>query len=268
MERFNSIYPFTTENIAGYMSDLDLTNKKTITVTGSGDHVINAIAKGSNDITTFDLNPRAKYYMDLKIGSIKKLSFEEFLDIFLYIDDEIDSKFIKSLDIPEESKDYWLKLIRNSKWYNLAYSKLFNRKHFNPDSKIWENIYLEKDYYEKVKRRLNDVSIRHINSNLKDLVLDDDFDYMFLSNISDYLYLMFKGNELEEYKLLLDRFLEKVKTIYFAYLYDYGTNEPRTDIDDLDRVKEVFHEYDKKTFRSALENEKNKTDGILILRRK
>lgn len=28
MEKFNSIYPFTTENIAGYMKDLDLTNKR------------------------------------------------------------------------------------------------------------------------------------------------------------------------------------------------------------------------------------------------
>ena len=38
MERFNKVYPFTTENIAGYM-DMDLTNKRIITVTGSGDHI-------------------------------------------------------------------------------------------------------------------------------------------------------------------------------------------------------------------------------------
>ena len=31
MERFNSIYPFTSENIAGYMKELDLTDKKVIT---------------------------------------------------------------------------------------------------------------------------------------------------------------------------------------------------------------------------------------------
>ena len=29
MERFNKVYPFTTENIAGYM-DMDLTGKKII----------------------------------------------------------------------------------------------------------------------------------------------------------------------------------------------------------------------------------------------
>ena len=51
MERFSSIYPFTTENIAGYMSELDLKGKKVITVTGSTDHIINAIVCGTTDIT-------------------------------------------------------------------------------------------------------------------------------------------------------------------------------------------------------------------------
>lgn len=44
-EEFHAVYPFTTENIAGYMEDLDLSNKKIITVTSSSDHIINAIAR-------------------------------------------------------------------------------------------------------------------------------------------------------------------------------------------------------------------------------
>ena len=56
MEKFNSIYLFTTENIKGYMDELDLTNKKIITVTASSDHIINAILKGATKILTFDIN--------------------------------------------------------------------------------------------------------------------------------------------------------------------------------------------------------------------
>ena len=78
MERFSSIYSFTTENIAGYMNELDLTDKKVITVTGSSDHIINVILKGCTDITTFDINPLTKYYMDLKLSAIKELSYKEF----------------------------------------------------------------------------------------------------------------------------------------------------------------------------------------------
>ena len=80
MGRFNSIYPFTSENIAGYMKDLDLTGKKVITVTGSTDHILNAILQGATEITTFDINPLTKPYMDLKISALKNLSYEDFIN--------------------------------------------------------------------------------------------------------------------------------------------------------------------------------------------
>ena len=85
MERFDSIYPFTTENISGYMSSLDLSNKRVITVTGSGDHVINAIKAGSSEITTFDINPLSKNNLDLKLSGIKFLSYEDFLGCHINI---------------------------------------------------------------------------------------------------------------------------------------------------------------------------------------
>ena len=85
MERFNSIYPFTTENIAGYMKGLDLVNKRVICVTGSGDHVLNIVLLGCKNILTFDVNPLTKYYMDLKLSAIKYLSYKEFLDFLLYV---------------------------------------------------------------------------------------------------------------------------------------------------------------------------------------
>lgn len=267
MERFNSIYPFTTENIRGYMHDLDLTNKKVITVTGSGDHVLNAIAQGSKEITTFDYNPLTKYYLDLKLASIKELSLEEFKETFLYLEKEIDISFLKGLEMPKESKDYWSKQMSILHWTYLAHSSLFNRKYFNPNSKIWENIYLDEDKYKKVKNAIDDVCINYIQSNLLDLSIDKDYDYMFLSNISDYLYLMFKDNELEEYNKLLKKFQEHIENIYFAYVYDIWDTNLRTDIDDPKKVKKVFKNFERKEFDSALENTVKVRDSVLILRR-
>ena len=91
MGRFNSIYPFTSENIAGYMKDLDLTSKKVITVTGSTDHILNTILQGATEITTFDINPLTKPYMDLKISALKNLSYEDFIKLL-----SNKSNFIKS----------------------------------------------------------------------------------------------------------------------------------------------------------------------------
>ena len=269
MERFNNIYPFTTENIAGYMNDLDLTNKKIITVTGSSDHIINAILKGSTNITTFDINPLTKYYIDLKLSAIRELSFDDFLKILLnYNNSSLDKDIILNLNMNKESKEFWIKqytLYKNG--VNLKQSSLFNTKYFNPQSKIWQNLYLEKSNYKIVKERLKTSKITFINKNLLDLEIKEEYDYMFLSNISDYLNKLFEKNSLINYNKLLTSYLNYVKYIYFAYLYDIGNSNPRSEIDDLNKVTQIFKNVTIKTFRSALENEKEKKDGVLILRR-
>lgn len=267
MERFDSIYPFTTENISGYMSSLDLSNKRVITVTGSGDHVINAIKAGSSEITTFDINPLSKNNLDLKLSGIKFLSYEDFLDIFLYDNLNIDKSFIRNSDMPNDSRNFWLEKLKDKSWLDLKKSSLFNRKYFNPESKLWENMYLDEDSFYKVKKSLENANISFINCNLKDLRLTEQFDYMFLSNISDYLKGIYGSDYLKQYYNLLQTFLKNVKEIYFAYLYDFGNNNPRSDIDNIDLIKNEFVNFDKKIFRSALEETKEKEDCVLILRR-
>lgn len=265
MARFDSIYPFTTENIAGYMNDLDLTGKRIITVTGSADHILNAILKGATDITTFDINPLTEKYMDLKISVIKKLSYNEFLNIFLFDDVNIDYNIITSLDMSLESKNFWIKQLETQN--KLLHSSLFNTKYYNPTSKLWQNIYLKEDNYNLLKTKLNNVNINFICTSLKDLELTQDYDYMFLSNISDYLNLMFTDDLLVSYKNLINKFLKRVKVIYFAYLYDIENKNFRSDIDDLNKVKKVFSNFEVVTFNSALETAKtNIKDGVLILK--
>ena len=63
---FQRLYPFTTENIAGYIDKFNLKGKSLLTVGSSADQVINAIYKGSKDITLYDVNIFAKYYYYLK----------------------------------------------------------------------------------------------------------------------------------------------------------------------------------------------------------
>lgn len=270
MARFDSIYPFTTENIAGYMKDLDFTNKKIITVTGSADQIMNIILNGATDITTFDSNPLTEKNMDLKMSAFNSLDYDEFLKVFLYETDiSLDYNIISNLEMPLDSKIFWLQQLEkyNRSGIKLRKSELFNTKYFNPDSKLWQNLYLTRENYNKVKENINKVKINFINTNLKDLKIEDEYDYMFLSNISDYLNLMYKDNPLESYKELLLKFQEKIKIIYFAYLYDIGNKNPRSEIDDLEKVKKVIGTFEIETFKSALETEKELKDGVLILKR-
>ena len=270
MERFNSIYPFTSENIAGYMKNLNLTNKKVFTVTGSTDHILNAVLQGVTDITSFDINPLTKPYMDLKISAVKNLSYEEFIQFLLFESKmNLDYNLISGLDMFNESKNFWLEQLSkfNNNGNELRNSPLFNTKYFNPYSKLWQNLYLEKSKYNLLKQKLKNVDITFINASLKDLRIEDNFDYMFLSNIADYLNLMYNRDELRKYRDLLNKFQERVNIIYFAYLYDIGNSNPRTEIDDLRKVKEIFSNFQKVEFKSALEgSSKNKKDGVLILK--
>ncbi len=271
MGRFNSIYPFTSENIAGYMKDLDLTSKKVITVTGSTDHILNAILQGATEITTFDINPLTKPYMDLKISALKNLSYEDFIKLLLFESNmNLDYSIISSLDMSDESKMFWLEQLSkyNNSGIELRNSSLFNTKYFNPNSKLWQNLYLEKNKYNLLKQQLKDTNITFINTSIKDLKVDEHFDYMFLSNISDYLSLMYDIDTLKQYRDLLIEFQKKIDIIYFAYLYDIGNSKPRTEIDDLNKVKEIFSNFQQVNFTSALEGSvQEKQDGVLILKR-
>lgn len=271
MGRFNSIYPFTSENIAGYMKDLNLTGKKVITVTGSTDHILNVILQGATEITTFDINPLTKPYMDLKISALKSLAYEDFINLLLFESNmNLDYSIISSLDMSDESKMFWLEQL--SKFDNngieLRNSSLFNTKYFNPNSKLWQNLYLEKSKYNLLKQQIKDANITYINTSLKDLKVDEHFDYMFLSNISDYLSLMYSCDILKKYRDLLIEFQKRIDIIYFAYLYDIGNSNPRTEIDNLKKVKEIFSYFQQGEFKSALEgSSQDKKDGILILKR-
>jgi len=269
MGRFDSIYLFTTENIAGYMRDLDLTGKKVVTVTGSTDHIINIVARGAKEILTFDINPLVKEYMDLKLSAIRTLSFKEFV-LFLLFDSPMSFAYeiIKDLPLLESSKRYWLNLLStfNNDGLLLKHSSIFNLKYFNPKSKLWQNLYLDEQTYLGVQKRLMDVEIKYVNCDLKKLDLKEDFDYMFLSNISDYIKDMYESG-LISYRELMKKFLMKVKTIYMAYLYDIGNKNPRSEIDDLNNVSRLFSNYEVKKFKSALETNESKEDGVIILRK-
>lgn len=48
-------YPFTTENISGYVKEFDLNNKSLLTLGSSGDQVINASLFNCKDIHVVDI---------------------------------------------------------------------------------------------------------------------------------------------------------------------------------------------------------------------
>lgn len=110
------------------------------------------------------------------------------------------------------------------------------------------------------------VKIKFLKSNLKNLKIDEKYDYMFLSNISDYINTFYEDNYLINYKKLIFNFLENVKVIYFAYIYDVESIEKRSSIDNIENVKELFENIKIKKFKSALLNVKTDTEDAVLIK--
>ena len=157
-------------------------------------------------------------------------------------------------------------LLCNYSGLKMKHSDLFNVKYFDFQNKIDCNLYLNEKKYAIIKDRLGLVKIKFIKSNLKDLKLNENYDYMFLSNISDYINTFYSDDYLVNYKKLIFKFLEKVKIIYFAYIYDVASKEKRSSIDNIESVKELFGDIKVKKFKSALLNVKTDAEDAVLIK--
>jgi len=231
---FYKIYPFTTENINGYLSKYDLNNSSVLTVGSSADQVINSYLLGANNVTLFDVNPFCKYFYELKCAAIKALSIDEFLTYFCYYN------YPKSFTKNKYSFNYPLYL-KISKYlsgeakvfWDTLYSKFsplsIRKRLFNRDENLFRvvlktNDYLKEDNFNKLKKNILDFSPTFIQSDVRDICthLKEKYDYILLSNIACFMEGMYDNVLLEFRKnmLLLKDFLNNDGVMFMAYLYD------------------------------------------------
>ena len=186
---FNRIYPLTNEELNKYFAKLNLKDKKVLTVGSSGDQILYSLAYGAKDITHIDINPFAKFYIDLKIAAIKNFDYKDFKRFFHY-------------------------RLRAS---NIIKSKLYRKvSHLLPDDSkyFWDNIFIECDYLAGFTHGANEVLDHYVYdekqfnaiksillkgdfklefgcldiANILPFVKDKKYDAIFLSNIYDYIY--------------------------------------------------------------------------------
>ena len=64
------IYLFTTENISGYINDMDLKDKSLLTLGSSLDQAYNALLLGASQIDVFDINVNVEKFHKVKSNLI------------------------------------------------------------------------------------------------------------------------------------------------------------------------------------------------------
>lgn len=114
-------------------------------------------------------------------------------------------------------------IVNNS--YNIKTDSIYYD--FNNKLSLMEkmNSYINPKRYNKLSSILREKQIEFFNidiDNLPELLKGEKFDLILLSNISDYIHLIYKENDLERYRDLIDR-LEDLLNLYgiiqVGYIY-------------------------------------------------
>lgn len=287
---YSQLYMFTTENIKGIINKIDLNNKKILTVCSSSDHLFNFLLEGSSTVETFDVNIFTEYFFYLKRATIINLTYNEFLEFFFPKYKNKKKVFSKDTynlikkDIPEGRVRYfWDELFTNYSSSKLYNSSLFIKNKPSLKTIIYCNKYLnnESNYNSLKKILINYNKLNFYNINIFNDVpkLDSKVDFIYLSNIFDYLIAKNKIEYLNKIKDLVLKFSNNLKDtgmIGVCYLYCYldgywytiKDNNLQTLVNENDFIKKEYKIID---FRSSLNIKSTRTkdiDALMLYKKK
>ena len=241
----SQIYIKSNERINDYINYLR--NKKDVlSVIASGDQIINMVLNGSKNIDAFDISVFPKYYLRLKLGALKCLTREQYLDFFYRLDkddEEYDDMYYDLIryNLDSNTKEFWTSLIDFFDWKEITSSPLFSSEEIDVSDVIIQNEYLENDKYSKLKNMVDNVNINTFNGNIFDLDFKDKYELIYLFNIIYY-------NNIKKYKELMDSYKLNPNGIILSYLYN-----------SLDKIDNYFSDDS-----YYVEKFKNNNAGVLI----
>lgn len=248
------LYPFTNENINGYYSKLDFKDKKVLTVTSSGDHALNAFVNGAKEVSSFDSNPLAKYYSELKVAGIKTLDLEEFLLFFYnknlfkkqkcYLDKNVYKNNLREV-LDNNNKSFWDYIFNNFNPNELYKSSLFSYDFLSKNGLFEANKYLNRKDYILLKNIINEVKIKYYDININNLdKLNNRFDLIFLSNIVAFINDENALERLKHLKNIFNNIINDNGSIVLNYYYSNLLHPKNKDlVYDFIKLKDIFSEY-------------------------
>ncbi len=216
-------YLWTNENMYLY-DDEDLSDKKILTVTSSGDHALNAVLNGAKKIDSFDINLYSKYISALKIAMIKKYDYIAFLYRVNWIENIGGLNFNAEKNMAEELKEY-LTYDEYMFWKTEEYLRINNKINFYDivNTNLYRNLnrYNNLCSYKKLRKMLGDVSISYSNFDIKDISdnVNQKYDEIYVSNILEFF--LSSDKEYKEVMRSLDGILNKKGKIHG---YDFNRN--------------------------------------------
>lgn len=278
--QFKRIYPFATENVAGCFSGYDFKDKDCLTVLGSGVQALYMFMKGAKSVCAFDINSLSIYYYEFLKAFIRSgLDFSSYRKLFIKSFGNKDNTYKQILDCMDGDYRNYFKVLYDKYGSSiLSNRKLFNTVVISKYACAKYNDIFRKENLEVLRSKINDLDFRFINSDINNLELDRSYDFMYFSNIMQYVSEMYNDNminSLSKYRELLLKFkelLNKGGSMYASYIYGIDLLAiPNMDVFCLASIEHVF-EHDLIEYKSfnAFKNkfsafiEGASKDGVLV----
>jgi len=281
------LYPFTNENINGYYSQIDFKDKKILTVTSSGDHALNAFVNGAKNVTTFDSNPLAKYYSELKVAGIKTLDLEEFLLFFYnknlfreqehYLNKKVYKNYLREV-LDDDNKNFWDYVFNFYDYKELYKSSLFSYDFLSKKGLFEANKYLDSKDYILLRKILENKKIDYYDYNINNLnKINNKFDLILLSNIIAFINDENTLERLKHLKNIFNNIINDNGNIVFNYYYSNLLHSKNKNlVYNFNELEDILKEYKHEilTFESSVNLDRNKIfrnylskDKVLILKK-
>lgn len=257
IKEYQLLYPFTTENIAGYINQFNLSNGNLLTVGSSGDQIINASLYDCQNIVCLDICPYAKFYTYLKISCLLELNKNEFLKFLSYkykplrynksaFNNIIYKKIKSTLRLLDyESYLFWDELFSNFKGLNIR-RELFYYDEYPSEVIIKCNPYLQSDIlYDETKKKIKKTKLEFITDDIIKARIDKQFNSIWLSNIGTNISRHFLKIMIDNVSKNLDN--NGILLLSYLYKMEFVKNVPHqldwSPIYNLERTLELLQEY-------------------------
>ncbi len=281
----SAIYPFATENLAGYFPLLDIRDKSILTVSASGDQIINSHLLKAKEVMSFDSNRLSAFITELKIVGLQRFSYQDYLSFFLKGEDAFHHDAYLSIknDLTVLCANFWDTAYNffNNYGASMRSSPLFKNDTTNDNAgSLSSNLYLHSaQSYLQASQNLRKTEWQCQKLEQLSRSLDKKFDVILLSNIADYAEYMYPmyNDHLTAFANFaikpLKKCLKPNGIICAAYIYNARTSSDkdtwfRSGIDIPKKRKEIFSslrmDYSELMFKGVIPDQK---DAVVILQK-
>ena len=183
--------------------------------------------KGAKSVCAFDVNSLSIYYYEFLKAFIRSgLDFSSYRKLFIKSFGNKDNTYKQILDCMDGDYRNYFKVLYDKYGSSiLSNRKLFNTVVISKYACVKYNDIFRKENLEVLRSKINDLDFRFLNSDINNLELDRSYDFMYFSNIMQYVSEMYNDNminSLSKYRELLLKFKESLNkggSMYASYIY-------------------------------------------------